>query len=107
MGNPLDPSAILQTAFGFWNSKVLLTAVEMGLFTRLANQRLNAEQLGAELKLQSAPGEGTLVEIQVRLDEDEASASPGTATVESAERLAETGSPASIPKTSATPPVKS
>src|SRR5438876_118493 len=51
MGNPLDPSAILQTAFGFWNSKVLLTAVEMGLFTRLANQRLNAGQLGAELKL--------------------------------------------------------
>ena len=30
-----DPSPILQTAFGFWSSKVLLTAVEMGLFTVL------------------------------------------------------------------------
>ena len=30
-----DPSPILQTAFGFWASKVLLTAVEMGVFTKL------------------------------------------------------------------------
>jgi len=34
--------AILQTAFGFWNSKVLLTAVELGLFTVLARRRLTA-----------------------------------------------------------------
>ena len=47
----LDPSPILQTAFGFWHSKVLLTAVEIGLFTKLANRRLTGAELGAELKL--------------------------------------------------------
>ncbi|HSI82808.1 MAG: methyltransferase [Candidatus Methylacidiphilales bacterium] len=46
-----DPSSILQTAFGFWSSKVLLTAVEFGLFTRLANRRLTGAELGAELQL--------------------------------------------------------
>jgi hypothetical protein len=51
MDMSLDPSAILQTAFGFWQSKVLLTAVEMGLFTKLANSRLTGAELGAELKL--------------------------------------------------------
>src|SRR5688572_2012263 len=48
---PLDPSAILQTAFGFWGSKVLLTAVEFGLFTKLAGRQLTGEDLGAELQL--------------------------------------------------------
>jgi SAM-dependent methyltransferase len=51
MSDPLDPSPILQTAFGFWQSKVLLTAVEMGLFTKLANQRLTGAELGSRLKL--------------------------------------------------------
>jgi SAM-dependent methyltransferase len=51
MNTPLDPSPILQIAFGFWHSKVLLTAVEMGLFTKLANHRLTGAELGAELKL--------------------------------------------------------
>lgn len=46
-----NPSAILQTAFSFWSSKVLLTAVEFGLFTKLAGRRLTAAELGAELKL--------------------------------------------------------
>lgn len=49
MNTPLDPSPILQTAFGFWHSKVLLTAVEMGLFTRLAQRRLTGAELGAEI----------------------------------------------------------
>ena len=49
MNKDLDPSAILQTAFGFWNSKVLLTAVELGLFTRLGSRRLTGTELGAEL----------------------------------------------------------
>eukprot|EP00913_Durusdinium_trenchii_P013368 g12549.t1 len=48
--NP-DPSRILQNAFGFWNSKVLLTAVEFGLFTRLAGRRLTGAELGEELEL--------------------------------------------------------
>ncbi len=47
----LNPAAILQTAFSFWSSKVLLTAVEFGVFTKLANRRLTGAELGAELKL--------------------------------------------------------
>ena len=51
MTTSLDPSPILQTAFAFWNSKVLLTAVEMGLFTRLGQRRLTGTELGSELGL--------------------------------------------------------
>jgi O-methyltransferase domain/Dimerisation domain len=46
-----NPSAILQTAFSFWSSKVLLTAVESGVFTRLADRRLTGLELGEELGL--------------------------------------------------------
>ncbi len=46
-----NPSAILQTAFSFWSSKVLLTAVEFGVFTKLAGRKLTGAELGAELKL--------------------------------------------------------
>ena len=43
----LDPGPILQTAFGFWSSKVLLTAVEFGVFTELRrSSRIPAPQLG-------------------------------------------------------------
>src|SRR5436190_6128080 len=45
------PDAILQTAFGFWNSKVLLTAVEFGLFTTLGQRRLTGAEIGKELAL--------------------------------------------------------
>ncbi len=47
----LDPSPILQTAFSFWSSKVLLTAVEFGVFTKLGGRRITGAELGAELKL--------------------------------------------------------
>jgi 2-polyprenyl-3-methyl-5-hydroxy-6-metoxy-1,4-benzoquinol methylase len=48
-----SPHAILQTAFSFWSSKVLLTAVECGAFTKLAGRRLTGAELGAELKFHS------------------------------------------------------
>jgi hypothetical protein len=48
---PLDPSPIVQAAFGFWTSKVLLTAVEFGLFTKLGRRRLSGAELGRELGL--------------------------------------------------------
>src|SRR5438105_2357896 len=51
MHTPPNPSSILQTAFGFWHSKVLLTAVEFGLFTRLAGRRMTGAELGVELRL--------------------------------------------------------
>src|SRR5262252_7260029 len=46
-----DPGAILQTAFAFWSSKVLLTAVGFGVFTKLGNRQLTGAELGAELGL--------------------------------------------------------
>ncbi len=50
--NPqLDPGPILQTAFAFWSSKVLLTAVEFGVFTKLGKRRITGTALGAELGL--------------------------------------------------------
>ena len=47
----IDPGHILQTAFGFWSSKVLLTAVQFGLFTQLGLRRVSGAELGAELGL--------------------------------------------------------
>ncbi len=46
-----DITPILQTAFGFWPSKVLLTAVEMDVFTTLGSRQLTGTELGKELKL--------------------------------------------------------
>jgi hypothetical protein len=51
MPTQADVAPILQTAFSFWSSKVLLTAVEFGLFTRLGARRLTAAELGHELEL--------------------------------------------------------
>jgi hypothetical protein len=51
MSTTQDAWPILQTAFGFWSSKVLLTAVEFGLFSRLGERRLTADELGTELGL--------------------------------------------------------
>jgi len=48
---PLHPTAILTTAFGFWSSKVLLTAVEFGMFTKLGDRRLSGVELGEQLGL--------------------------------------------------------
>ena len=48
---PLDPGPILQTAFAFWSSKVLLTAVEFGVFTQLGQRRVTGAELGGELGL--------------------------------------------------------
>jgi len=50
-GSPLNPGAILQTAFSFWSSKVLLTAVEFGVFSKLSDRRLTGLELGEELGL--------------------------------------------------------
>src|SRR5437773_1389849 len=47
----LDPGQILQTAFAFWSSKVLLTAVEFGVFAHLGRRRVTGAELGRELGL--------------------------------------------------------
>jgi len=46
-----SPAQILGTAFSFWSSKVLLTAVEFQLFTKLGSRRLTGIELGRELHL--------------------------------------------------------
>ena len=51
MTGAIDPSRILETGFGFWESKVLLTAVELELFTKLGDQSLTGESLGGMLDL--------------------------------------------------------
>ena len=42
MTTSLDPKPILDVGFGFWSSKVLLTAVELGVFTVLGEAPLHA-----------------------------------------------------------------
>lgn len=46
-----NPSRILETGFGFWPSKVLLTAVKMEVFTKLGDRAMTGEALGKELGL--------------------------------------------------------
>jgi SAM-dependent methyltransferase len=47
------PDHILDVAYGFWRSKALLSAVELGLFTVLAEGPLSCEVLRARLELHS------------------------------------------------------
>lgn len=47
----LTPDAIMQLGFAFWGSKTLLSAVELGLFTLLADGPMSAEALTTQLKL--------------------------------------------------------
>jgi hypothetical protein len=48
---PLTPDNIMQLGLGFWASKTLLSAVELGLFTELAKGPLPAEAVGERLNL--------------------------------------------------------
>ncbi len=51
MSNQPDPSHIMQTSTAFWASKVLLTAVELDLFSALGDGSMTATQLGETLEL--------------------------------------------------------
>ncbi len=48
-----DPASILQIGFGFWPAKTLLSAVELGLFTVLAEGPLTGPQIEDRLGLRS------------------------------------------------------
>jgi hypothetical protein len=45
------PDAIMQLAFGYWGSRTLLSAVELGLFTELTQGPMTLEQVRARLGL--------------------------------------------------------
>src|SRR5215475_10755621 len=47
----LDPSHILQVGMGFFASKALLSAVELGLFTALAKRPMTALEIAKTLGL--------------------------------------------------------
>jgi hypothetical protein len=49
----LDPAHILQVGMGFWPSKVVLSAVELELFTELGDEALTGEEIGERLGLHS------------------------------------------------------
>ena len=49
MTSSLDSAPILQMATAFWPSKVLLTAVELDVFSALGASSLTAEELGNSL----------------------------------------------------------
>lgn len=50
---PLSPDAILGLGLGFWGSKTLLSAIELGVFQALADGPLGAEQLRKTLGIHS------------------------------------------------------
>jgi hypothetical protein len=49
--SPITPDGILQLGLGFWGSKTLLSAVELGVFTELAAGPLNGTTLASRLSL--------------------------------------------------------
>jgi O-methyltransferase domain/Dimerisation domain len=51
MTNALSPAHIFKIGFGFWETKALLSAVELGLFTELANGPEDLNTLSARLGL--------------------------------------------------------
>ena len=48
---PPDPSRIMEIGMGFFGSRALLTAVELGLFTHLGTGKMSAAQLAERLEL--------------------------------------------------------
>ncbi len=51
MSTSLTPSHIIHTGLGFWASKTLLSAVELGLFSTLADQAMTGAELNQALGL--------------------------------------------------------
>jgi hypothetical protein len=51
MAREVTPDAIMQLGFGYWGSRTLLSAVELGLFTELAKGALALDDIRARLNL--------------------------------------------------------
>lgn len=50
-GDMIDPGHILEVGFGFWGSKVLLTAVKLEVFTLIGEKTMTGGELGEKLGL--------------------------------------------------------
>jgi hypothetical protein len=82
MSQPVTPDSILQLGLGFWGSKTLLSAIELGLFTELAHGPLDSKTLAERLGLHPRSARDffdALVALRMleRID-DRYSNSPGT-----------------------------
>ena len=53
----ISPDPIFQMLTGFWVSKTLMTAVELGVFTKLDGKSVNMLQLQEILEMESRPAE--------------------------------------------------
>ena len=62
----LTPEKIMQLGLGFWGSKTLLSAIELGVFNELARGELDAETLTERLKIDSR-GAGDFFDALVAL----------------------------------------
>ena len=51
MSQHVTPENILKLGLGFWGSKTLLSAIELGVFTKLAGRAVEGEALRTELGL--------------------------------------------------------
>src|SRR6478609_1356544 len=51
MAQEVTPDAIMQLGFGYWGSRTLLSAVELGLFTELAKGPLTLQEIRGRLDL--------------------------------------------------------
>lgn len=66
MADPITPGAVMQLGLGFWSSKALLTAIELGVFSELAAEPLDADALRERLGLQER-GARDLFDVLVAL----------------------------------------
>lgn len=63
----LSPSRIMEVGLGFWPAKTLLSAVELGLFTKLTRNALTGRELQAAYD--ALPAGGALVVIENLIDD--------------------------------------
>ena len=56
-GPPPGPIAIMQMVSGFWVSKTLASAVELGVFSRMSGKKVQAEEFAPLFGLQPRPAE--------------------------------------------------
>ena len=84
MNDDVTPDSILQLGLGFWSSKALLSAVELGVFTELAKGPLDAltliERLLSTPGPVGTPSEAsssiTLAELRLRWEWDSLRSNP-------------------------------